>query len=395
MKAGAAFALLGATLASPIVVAQVNEGGSGVASKPQAEARVQETARRAALADAILTARQTASGRAFGATLRSSLKQRLVLLPTDDLEAFLNAGGLGNIEAALENRGIPNAVSNPRGDMVYTALTPCRIVDTRSGGSGPLRAGERRLYFANGGVSQGGAPDCGVPFLAAAVEMNFVAVGPSGPGDLRAVDYSPANLVAPFPNASVLNYSNLSGLNIANGIAQPICNSATTICNSDLLVLADASDTDLVIDVVGYFQPLTKSFVVTGQTTTTTTLPLTPGCVNASGGSITVVAPVAGTVTVRANVGLFLNHTFGAQDFARVVLATTNDDCAASGGLGFATQEVNSQLPTAGYREQLGLSRTFDVPAGSTTFYLNGQKAAGGGTHDLTFAGLDATFLPN
>jgi len=58
---------------------------------------------------------------------------------------------------------------------------------------------------------------------------------------------------AAVPLASVINYSNVSGLYIANGIAQPVCNAATTTCTFDLIVQADVAASHLVVDVVGYY----------------------------------------------------------------------------------------------------------------------------------------------
>jgi hypothetical protein len=85
-----------------------------------------------------------------------------------------------------------------------------------------------------------------------------VAVSPVGPGNLRAFAFG-----GTVPNASVINYSPVPGapfLNVANGIAQPVCNPATTTCTSDLTVQTDAGNTHLVVDVVGYFNEADLAF---------------------------------------------------------------------------------------------------------------------------------------
>ena len=141
---------------------------------------------------------------------------------------------------------------------VYTAIPPCRIVDTRFAPSGaPLAANVTRAIHVVGSASlagQGGsASGCGIPGYGGlptpshprvqAVMMNFIAVAPAGAGHLLAWASD-----AP-PNASVLNYR--AGITIANGVVVPLDQDATP--GADLLVRAEVAATHLVIDVLGYF----------------------------------------------------------------------------------------------------------------------------------------------
>jgi hypothetical protein len=134
-------------------------------------------------------------------------------------------------------------------DLQFTAVQPCRIYDTRAGsgvqgqGTGPIGAGQTR----NIDVTHGAAPACGISPQAGAVVMNFIAVAPAGPGHLVAWPFGTT-----VPTASVLNYSNVPGLNIANGVVQPICSPG---CTHDLNVVPGVSATHVVIDVLGYFAP--------------------------------------------------------------------------------------------------------------------------------------------
>jgi hypothetical protein len=171
---------------------------------------------------------------------------------------------------------VTNALGAPAADLVFTPIAPCRIVDTRSATAGQLVAGVPQNFLvtsATGFATQGGsATDCGIPASATAVEMNFVAVGPAGPGDLRAYPY---NAVPVVPAASVINYSNVTNLNIANGIAQPVCNAATTTCTFALTVQADVSATHLIVDVVGFYKAPVRPTMITlsdsAASTTSTT----------------------------------------------------------------------------------------------------------------------------
>jgi len=160
---------------------------------------------------------------------------------------------------------IHNAIGDPNRDFSYTPVPPCRIVDTRIGG-GALVPGTPRSFVVVGTTAafpaQGGkAGGCGIPVGAGAVEMNFVAVNPSGPGYFRASPWS----ATPTPSTfATLNFAPVMSA-LANGIAQPICNSATDTCTADLIVEAKPSSAHLVIDVVGYYAAATGNGKLTGR----------------------------------------------------------------------------------------------------------------------------------
>ena len=145
-------------------------------------------------------------------------------------------------------------------NLLYTSVQPCRLFDTRLAG-GVLAAGTTRTFnvvgvSAVGSLdSQGGNHNgCPIPGFdlasmpqVQAVMLNFVAVGPSGPGDLRAWPTDQA-----LPGSSVINYSNFNEtvLNIANGIVVPV---RQDMQGNDITLRADTSATHVLADVVGYF----------------------------------------------------------------------------------------------------------------------------------------------
>jgi hypothetical protein len=156
---------------------------------------------------------------------------------------------------------MPLALGDPAADLVFSpVVVPCRVVDTRP--ADPIAGGAQRSFVVAGVTgfeAQGGtAGGCGIPDGAAAVVVNFVAVGPAGPGNLRAWPFG-----GPTPNASIINYANLPGLNIANGVAVPLC-PAPGPCPFDLTVQADVSATHLVADVLGFYQPVAAGGIGTG-----------------------------------------------------------------------------------------------------------------------------------
>jgi hypothetical protein len=177
-------------------------------------------------------------------------------------QAWSQSGNGGPAKASSPSDEVTNALGAAAADLVFTPVTPCRVIDTRTAATGVLVAGVDQSFLVRnvgGFASQGGsATDCGIPATATAVEMNFVAVGPAGPGDLRVVAF-PGTL----PSASVLNYANVPSLNIANGIAQPVCNPAVQPCTKDITIHADVSNTHLVADVVGYFKAPVRPTIIT------------------------------------------------------------------------------------------------------------------------------------
>ncbi len=151
----------------------------------------------------------------------------------------------GNAPAALTEPLNPVTLTV---DLVFTPVTPCRIIDTRLAG-GPIAGGTTRNFAvagATGFAAQGGnAAGCGIPAGAPAAVINYVAVNPAGPGDLRVTPVG-----TPVPLASVINYAAVGGLNIANGVATPLSTGAAP----HITVQADVSATDLVADVLGYYK---------------------------------------------------------------------------------------------------------------------------------------------
>jgi N-acetylneuraminic acid mutarotase len=172
------------------------------------------------------------------------------LLPNGEL---LVAGGVINGAVVASSAEL---YSLKPANLSYYPLTACRIVDTRNTTSPNLPVGSPTSFTVNAGGSsgsystQGGSTTgCGIPTDAKAIFFNFVAVNPSGSGFFQAWPFGTA-----IPTASVLNYANASGLNLANGIVLPVCDPSTATCTKDLNVQANQSSIQLVVDAVGYFK---------------------------------------------------------------------------------------------------------------------------------------------
>lgn len=166
-----------------------------------------------------------------------------------DRLARMPAGGAGSAKAMAEVGA--KALGSTTGDLVYTPVVPCRILDTRVVG-GPITAGGTRSFLAlaaNPAVdftSQGGSnTNCNVASVgASAVAINVTAVTPSGGGYATVYPYG-----ASQPLAASLNYRIGTVVNntVIVGVPNPL-----TIRDFTIFTFAQA---DYVADIVGYFSP--------------------------------------------------------------------------------------------------------------------------------------------
>jgi hypothetical protein len=135
------------------------------------------------------------------------------------------------------------ALGSPSSDLVFTMVTPCRILDTRNAG-GAIAGGTTRHFTSSLADSrpQGGSRrDCGIPSDASAVVLNVIAVSPAAIGYLT---FYPYNTTRPF--ASSLNYK--PGDIVANEVVVK----QTLGADYDFSVFSDFQ-THVVADVTGYF----------------------------------------------------------------------------------------------------------------------------------------------
>ena len=168
-----------------------------------------------------------------------------------NLEHAASAPDFVNMSRALLGAGhapvaaSAKALGSPGSDLVFTPVTPCRIVDTRNAG-GRITADGTRSFIAFTGTdfsAQGGAAsNCGIPQNASALSVKLIASRPSFNGFLTAY---PSD--ASRPLASSLNY--ISGVDTSNESHLKLCRPG---CPTQFSVYS-FRETDLVVDVTGYF----------------------------------------------------------------------------------------------------------------------------------------------
>ena len=139
----------------------------------------------------------------------------------------------------------PEALGTPGSDLVYTPVTPCRIIDTRVVG-GAIPAGGTRMFHgftATDFTDQGGdGTNCGIPLNASALTVKITASLPASTGHFVAY---PSNEAKPL--ASSLNYQ--AGVNTSNESHFRLCRPA---CPTEFSVFA-LTQAHLVVDVNGYY----------------------------------------------------------------------------------------------------------------------------------------------
>lgn len=151
-------------------------------------------------------------------------------------------------------------------DLVYVAVEPCRIADTRKSNSGTLDANETRNFLISGDESelapQGGDTDCEHPkddsdAEPVAVAAYIIAVSaPSSSGN-GALSVYPSNLPPPpAGSGTTVNYTEAS--NIGNTTIVAVC-SDDCPPGGELAILNRNSDRDVVIDIQGYFYSATDN----------------------------------------------------------------------------------------------------------------------------------------
>jgi hypothetical protein len=352
----------------------------------------EDAAEKQARVEALVKKAEAASLREFAPAYRASVLRSLAGLSEEELA---KREGL----SASHGFGL-TALGDSAAQLVYTPVPPCRIIDTRIGG-GALTPGSIRDFRVTGTgslVGQGGsATGCGVPFgPATSAVINFVAVAPTGPGNLRAWAYSTPP-VGP-PGASIINYTTVPGanLNLANGMVVPLCDSDSTTCpNLDLRVRADASTTHLVADVVGYFERFPKeqirSFTVVDNEATDTTIGGT--CTHVANSQVTISVPAPGRVVVRAVAVHDIVQNNGDDRVLVVGIGTTPSDCAFTN---YGHSKVKDASFTETFLFTVPVTATFDVVPGTYNYYLNAfMPISPNNATVLEPSFMEATFYPN
>jgi len=149
--------------------------------------------------------------------------------------------------AALAAVSLPGAVAAQSGPFQYHAITPCRVVDSRTTNATEGTNGSPVTRGVHTFRIQG---QCGVPVGATAITGNFTIVNPTYAGHLVVW---PAG--GTEPGVSTLNY--VGGDTVANGAIVPLATVTGTAPDISVRISegpGTGGTADIIIDVTGYFQ---------------------------------------------------------------------------------------------------------------------------------------------
>jgi hypothetical protein len=196
---------------------------------------------------------QEGGARRLEAALRSASAEGLLLASRAQSLPELSAGlqpGLGGGAIALApGQAVTNAFGSTSVDLVFTPITPCRIIDTRATAAGPIGPNDGRLFevnLANFSAQGGAAAGCGMPtaYDVSAVAINVTSTGQTGVGNIQVAECGSG-----LPTSSLLNYQ--AGVNVAN--AAVVRSAITCLLGGDIYVRSNNSASHVVVDLLGYF----------------------------------------------------------------------------------------------------------------------------------------------
>jgi hypothetical protein len=151
----------------------------------------------------------------------------------------------------LEAGPIPNTLGSVTTDLVFTPVTPCRIIDTRTATgayAGPIGPNLGKYYYVTGSsyTAQGGnATTCGIPSSPkpAAVALNIASTAQGGLGNLKIVPTGGGN-----PPAVLMNYQ--PGVNLSNAAVVAVAQGAAT---EEAWIYSGNSTSQVIVDIMGYY----------------------------------------------------------------------------------------------------------------------------------------------
>jgi hypothetical protein len=277
-------------------------------------------------------------------------------------------------------------------DLSFTAITPCRLMDTRFGTgvfAGPRAAGSTTSISTSivASIAAQGGSATGCPELSA--DAGALAY------TLTVVDYSGNAFVTVFPFTAVR--PNASTINMGPGTSpSPVANSSVVLqcylCGDEVSIYVEGASTNVIIDAVGYYNPTPST---TSTANRTTTLGPTTTCQNYTLVSLTNPSTRARAVACSAVVTGALNHVANIHDEVVVNVATSAATCGTynTSGVGFL-DILNTAPAGCCWHQSTQAQSTFSLAAGTAQiYYLNVVQLLGSGDDFLSTGQLRCTLL--
>jgi hypothetical protein len=294
-------------------------------------------------------------------------------------EAMTALFGDGPSVVALRPGENPNLFGDPTADVVFTPVTPCRIIDTRSatdptllGRIGPDTGKQFSVSLSNYATQGGNAGTCGIPIAPAAVAINVTSTDQTGPGNLRVIQTGGG-----VPNVSLLNYT--AGVNLANAAD---VRSAGILGGANIFIYSGNSASQVVVDILGYFAGASRVF-----TQTTFLFANVPAAGTAANAMATRTFTPGKSGTVYAESRGYCNvDQLASTVEVQISAGTTEADAFSASVTDWGVIRVPGQAsPLSGFAINWTSRRAIAVTAGvAVTLNLYGRHASGASADDCS-----------
>jgi hypothetical protein len=250
------------------------------------------------------------------------------------------------------------ATPTQTGPLTFIAITPCRVMDTRSG-SGFTGA------FGPPSLTAGGTPrevpipssSCGVPSNAGAYSLNITAVSPGGIAYLMVWPEG-----QPLPNVSTLSAT------FGGAVANAAIVAAGT---GGAIQMLSGNPTDVIIDINGYYA---ASFVQLpgglSQFGVGVLQQYTSGYSNTAAGASALYSNTTGASNTAAGDSALYSNITGSNNIAIGYNAAKNVAGGNSNNIHIGTQGSSSDNGTI----RIGGNTNFFDPANQTQFFVSGVR---------------------
>ena len=163
---------------------------------------------------------------------------------------------IAGLEAVRSFTAVPVGVMPNPSELLYVAVPPCRVADTRKGG-GLVVGGSTRTFHVTGtsgftpaGGTSGG---CGIPAGAAAAAITVTGAGSTGSGFMTLFAQG-----TPRPNVSQVSFT--KGHNVSTPANGPLSAASGSVS------LFTSGATHVLLDVSGYYTAPMAAFIDTDGT---------------------------------------------------------------------------------------------------------------------------------
>lgn len=150
----------------------------------------------------------------------------------------------GSLSSPVASAVVNVTSAAPTAALSFFPISPCRILDSRSGAKLSGGVATQIQVTSAGGAT---AVPCGIPATAVAIAADFVAFDPTADGSLTAWDGSGA-----APSTSVLDFSLANAPRAGNSIVNVGSTGKISVLPK---ITGAAPATHLLLDVYGYFAP--------------------------------------------------------------------------------------------------------------------------------------------